>query len=70
MKTNKTNLTIREYIAQTGRSISSVARSMGVSRQTLYNWMDDGAVVDKTDNLGNIALLTLSKVLYETQVAK
>lgn len=63
-------LTIGEYIAQTGRSMASTARRIGVSRQTLYSWQEQGAVIVGTDKLGNVTKIIMDKVLYEEQVRK
>jgi len=64
------SITIRDYMTGTGRTMSSVAKSIGVSRQTLYTWMEQDALVVKTDSLGNVTKVTLDKVLYEQQVER
>ena len=63
-------ITIRAYVKQSGRNITGLCKRIGISRPTLYAWMDQGARVVELDKLGNIKKITLNKILYEEQVEK
>ena len=60
-------LKLKDYMEMKGHSLSSMARSIGRSRQIVTEWVNNGAYVEITRTGLKI---TISRIVHESQVKK
>ena len=57
------------YLKVSNKTVTQLSRQIGVSRQSIYKWIEDRAEVETTD-IGIRITTKSERVLYEGQVAK
>lgn len=60
---------LKKYIDMQNLNQSSMSRSIGHTRQTVWNWINDDATVELTD-IGIRIRLKSGRIVFESQVAR
>lgn len=60
---------LENYIKAQDNTQTGLSQDLGRTRQTVWNWVKDGATVELTD-IGIRIRLKSGRIVHETQVAK